>query len=100
MPKNQNLATGLHRPISSIFTTGKGPDYVLSASERSRIVRGMKVIIFDRPDQQAEGVVVGVVPSGNVTKNGRLRYHVLAEGLRQTAYTNPPSVNRCGVGFM
>jgi hypothetical protein len=60
----------------------------------------MRVIVFDRPTQQAEGVVDNVVLSGNVTKNGRPRYHVLIHHLAQTAYTHPPSVNRCGVGFI
>ncbi len=100
MPKSKNFATGLHQPISTIFATGKGPDYVLSASDKIRIITGMRVIVFDRPSQQAEGVVDRVVPSGNRTKNGRPRYHVLIHDLRQTAYTHPPNVNRCGVGFI
>jgi hypothetical protein len=99
MPKSKNFATGLHQPISSVFVSGQGPDYVLSASDKSRIIRGMRVIVFDRPTQQAEGVVDRIVPSGNITKNGRARYHVLINNLRQTAYMNPPAVNRCGVGF-
>jgi hypothetical protein len=100
MPKSKNFATGLHQPISSIFARGRGPDYVLSASDKSRIIRGMRVIVFDRPSQQAEGVVDKVVPSGNTTKNKRPRYHVLIHDLKQTAYTHPPIVNRRGVGFM
>lgn len=100
MPKDKNFSTGLHQPISTIFASGTGPDYVLSANEISRIAQGMKVIVFDRPSQQAEGIVAGVRPSGNTTRNGRLRYHVLIHDLKQTAYTNPPTVNRCGVGIV
>src|SRR5579862_7003276 len=100
MPSSQNFATGLHQPISSIFASGRGPDYVLSAGDKSRIIHGMRVIVFDRPTQQAEGVVDRTVASGNITRNGRPRYHVLINDLKQTAYTNPPKVNRCGVGFI
>ena len=100
MPKDKNFATGLHQPISTIFASGKGPDYVLSANEISRITQGMKVIVFDRPSQQAEGIVAGVHPSGNRTRNGRLRYHVLIHNLKQTKYATPPNVNRCGVGIV
>jgi hypothetical protein len=100
MPKGKNFATGLHQPISTIFASGKGPDYVLSANEISRITQGMKVIVFDRPSQQAEGIVAGVQPSGNTTRNGRPRYHVLIHNLKQTKYANPPNVNRCGVGIV
>jgi hypothetical protein len=99
MPKNKNFETALHQPISTIFASGTGPDYVLSASDRSRITQGMKVIVFDRPTFQAEGIVTGVRRSGNTTLNGRPRYHVLIRDLKQTAYTNPPRVNRPGVGF-
>lgn len=99
MPKDKNFATGLHQPISTIFASGKGPDYVLSFNDISRITKGMKVIVFDRPSQQAEGVVAGVCPSGNTTRNGRPRYHVLIRDLKQTTYATPPNVNRCGVGF-
>jgi hypothetical protein len=100
MPKDKNFATGLHQPISTIFASGRGPDYVLSANEISRITQGMKVIVFDRPNQQAEGIVAGVRPSGNTTRNGRPRYHVLIHNLKQTVYTRPPNVNRCGVGIV
>lgn len=100
MPKNRNFATNLHQPISTIFATGAGPDYVLSASDISRITQGMKVIVFDRPNLQAEGIVASVRPSGNTTRNGRPRYHVLIHNLKQTAYTRPPNVNRLGVGFV
>jgi|SRR5580704_6775584 hypothetical protein len=100
MPKDKNFATGLHQPISSVFASSKRPDYVLSANEISRITQGMTVIVFDRPSQQAEGFVAGVRPSGNTTRNGRPRYHVLIHDLKQTAYTNPPKVNRCGVGIV
>jgi hypothetical protein len=100
MPKDKNFSTGLHQPISTIFASGKGPDYVLSFNDISRINKGMKVIVFDRPSQQAEGVVAGVCPSGNTTRNGRPRYHVLIHDLKQTTYTTPPNVNRCGVGFV
>lgn len=99
MPKNRNFETELHQPINTIFATGTGPDYVLSASDLSRISQGMKVIVFDRPTLQAEGTVAGVRPSGNTTLNGRRRYHVLIHDLKQTAYTRPPNVNRLGVGF-
>ena len=103
MPSSKNSATALHQPINSIFATGRGPHYALTANDRSRIVRGMRVIVFNRdpPPQQAEGTVGGIVPSGNVTKNGRLRYHVLINNLKQAAYSNPPAVKRInGVGFM
>lgn len=73
---------------------------MLSAGEISRITQGMKVIVLDRPSQQAEGIVAGVRPSGNTTRNGRPRYHVLIHNLMQTAYTKPPNVNRCGVGIV
>jgi hypothetical protein len=99
MPKSRNFATNLHQPINTIFATGAGPDYVLSANDISRITQGMKVIVFDRPNLQAEGIVVGVRPSGNTTRNRRPRYHVLIHNLKQTAYTRPPNVNRFGVGF-
>lgn len=100
MPKSKNFSTGLHQPISTIFASSRGPDYLLSVSDKSRIIPGMKVIVFDRPTQQWEGVVDRVIPSGNTAKNGRPRYHVLINHLTQTAYTRPPSVNRCGVGFL
>lgn len=100
MPKDKNFATGLHRPIGTIFASGEGPDYVLSFDDISRITKGMKVIVFDRPRMQAEGIVAGVHPSGNTTRNGRPRYHVLVHDLKETKYAAPPSVNRCGVGFM
>jgi hypothetical protein len=100
MPKNKDFTTGLHQPISTIFGSGTGPDYVLSADEMSQITQGMKVIVFDRPSQQAEGIVAGVRPSDNITRNGRQRYHVLIHDLKKTAYTNPPNVNRCGVAIV
>jgi hypothetical protein len=100
MPKDKNFATGLHQPISTIFSSGTGPDYVLFFSDISRITKGMKVIVFDRPNMQAEGSVAGVQPSGNITRNGRPRYHVLIHDLKKTAYTTPPNVNRCGAGFV
>jgi hypothetical protein len=103
MPSSKNSATALHQPISSIFATGRGPDYALTANDRTRIVRGMRVIVFDRnsPPQQAEGTVDQIVPSGNVTKNRRRRYHVLIHNLKETAYSHPPAVKRInGVGFM
>ena len=102
MPKSKNSATTLHLSFSSIFTPpNRGPDYALTASDRSRIVSGMRVIVFDRPTQQAEGVVDKFVLSGNATKNGRPRYHILIHNLNPTKYNNPPAVKRCnGVGFM
>jgi hypothetical protein len=39
MPKDKNFATGLHQPISTIFSSGTGPDYVLFFSDISRITR-------------------------------------------------------------
>lgn len=99
-PKDKNAATGLHRTFNSILANQIGPEYAIYGNLVGQINAGMKAVVFERVDRrQAEGVVAGLTPTGHKTGGGILRYNVLLRDLNEVSYTNPPQVNRCGVGF-
>jgi hypothetical protein len=56
------------------------------------------VVIFNRADQrQAEGLLMAANLTGQKTPQGILRYDVIIPDLRETAFSNPPAVDRFGV---
>ncbi len=100
-PKDKDAASGLHRPFNNILTSRVGPEYAIYRNLVGHIITGMKVVVFDRGGhgRQAEGVLAGLTLTGRKTGTGVLRYNVLIRDLNEVAYTRPPQVNRCGVGF-
>jgi len=59
----------------------------------------MPVVVFDRDRRlQAEGTVTGYGPTSKA-RNGVQRYDVSIRGLTLRPYTDPPRVNRFGVGI-
>jgi hypothetical protein len=99
-PQDKNTASVLHRDFGTILNTRVGPEYAIYGNLVGQIVPGMKVVVFDRATRrQAEGIVADLQPTGNSTGGGVLRYNVLIRDLSLVDYTEPPHVNRCGVGF-
>lgn len=91
---------GTHRKdFYTILANGVGPDYGISANLILQVTAGMPVVAFDRDRRlQAEGTVAGYVPTAKAG-NGVQRYDVSIRGLTLRPYTNPPRVNRFGVGI-
>jgi hypothetical protein len=91
---------GTHRKdFYTIVANGVGPDYGISTNLMPQVGAGMPVVVFDRDRRlQAEGTVTGYAPTTKAG-NGVQRYDVSIRGLTQRPYTNPPRVNRFGVGI-
>ena len=88
-----------HKDFYTIVANGVGPDYGISTNLILQVSTGMPVVVFDRDRRlQAEGSVSGYVPT-NKAGNGVQRYDVSIRSLTLRPYTNPPRVNRFGVGI-
>jgi hypothetical protein len=88
-----------HKDFYTILANGVGPDYGISTNLILQVNAGMPAVIFDRDRRlQAEGIVVGYAPTIKAS-NGIQRYDVTVRGLTLQPYTNPPRVNRFGVGI-
>jgi hypothetical protein len=97
-PHSKNQPGTHHKDFYTILANGVGPDYGLSSSLIQQVTTGMPVIVFDRDRRlQAEGTVTGYAPTTKAG-NGVQRYDVSIRGLTLRPYTNPPRVNRFGVG--
>jgi hypothetical protein len=90
--------SGFYRDFYTILQSGVGPDYAIYASLIGQVRAGISVVVFDRNRRlRAEGVVFAVTPKPS---NRVQRYDVEIRGLATVSYTNPPSVNRCGVAVL
>ena len=97
-PKIRTQAGPFYRDFHTILQNRVGPDYAIYANIAAQIHPGVHVVVFDRDRQlQAEGTVsaVTVKPSNRVQ-----RYDIDIPDLHVVDYSDPPSVNRCGVAFI
>ncbi len=91
---------GTHRKdFYAILANGVGPDYGISSNLIVQVAAGMRAVVFDRDRRlQAEGTVTSFAPTTKAG-NGVQRYDVSIRSLTLQPYTNPPRVNRFGVGI-
>ncbi len=88
--------SSFYKDFYTILQSGIGPDYAIYSSLVGQINAGMKVVLFDRGRHlQAEGSVISLNPKPS---NRIQRYDVYIRNLSTVQYTNPPGMNRCGVG--
>jgi hypothetical protein len=97
-PHSKNQPGTHYKDFYTILANGVGPDYGISSSLIQQVATGMPVIVFDRDRRlQPQGTVTGRAPTTKAG-NGVQRYDVSIHGLTLRPYTNPPRVNRFGVG--
>jgi hypothetical protein len=97
-PRSKNRPTTNHKDFFTILANGVGPDYGISNNLIGQMSPGMPVVVFHRDrGRQAWGIVTGYTPTIKAG-NGVQRYDVGIRDLAMQPYTNPPRVNRFGVG--
>ena len=84
MTKEQKITTlvihaprNAKTPFSTIFATGVGPGYIISDSDKSKLILGSTVVVLLSNPQKlrAEGILIKLVKAARTSK-GRQRYDV------------------------
>ena len=85
------------RSFEQVLNTGVGVGYALT-SNMSSLPSGTAVVLLrkDTRRRRAEGKLIKLVPTGQVTRNGRRRYDVHVRDLKIVEY-KPESLDRFGV---
>jgi hypothetical protein len=96
--RTQGGADAFYKDFYSILKNRVGPDYAIYGTLIDQVRAGMKAVVFDRARRlRAEGNVSAVTPKPS---NRVQRYDIHIPNLAQVPYTDPPSVNRCGVAVV
>lgn len=97
---NSKTQAGTHRKdFYTIIASGIGPDYGISTNLITQVTPGMPAVVFDRDRRlEAHGVVTNYMATSKAG-NGVQRYDIHIRNFVQVLYTNPPKVNRFGVGI-